>query len=44
MLNRSLTAVASVALALVVAGCSSSGGIESTYDYNREVDFRGYKT
>jgi hypothetical protein len=44
MLNRVLIATASLMLALIVAGCSSSGGIESTYDYNREVDFRGYKT
>ena len=44
MFNRALTATASVMLALIIAGCSSSGGIESTYDYNREVDFRGYKT
>jgi len=44
MLNRALITTASLMLALIVAGCSSSGGIESTYDYNREVDFRGYKT
>ncbi|TNF83226.1 MAG: DUF4136 domain-containing protein [Gammaproteobacteria bacterium] len=44
MFNRALTATATVMLALIIAGCSSSGGIESTYDYNREVDFRAYKT
>jgi hypothetical protein len=44
MFNRALTATASLMLALIVAGCSSSGGIESTYDYNREVNFSGYKT
>ena len=44
MFNRALTAAASLMLALIVAGCSSSGGIESTYDYNREINFSGYKT
>lgn len=47
MLNRALIAMTSLAATLglaLIAGCSSSGGIDSTYDYNREVDFRGYKT
>lgn len=44
MLYRAINTAAAMALALSIAGCSSSGGIESTYDYNREVDFRGYKT
>ncbi len=44
MFNRALVAIVSLGLVLIVGGCSSSGGIQSTYDYNREVDFRGYKT
>ena len=44
MFNRALTATASVMLALIIAGCSSSGGIESTYDYNREVNFTRLST
>jgi hypothetical protein len=41
--NRAFAA-ATLGLALIIGGCSSSGGIQSTYDYNREVDFRGYQT
>ncbi len=44
MLTRALISGASLGLALIVTGCSSSGGIESTYDYNREIDFSGYQT
>lgn len=44
MLNRALTAVGLLGLSLIVGACSSSGGIESTYDYNREIDFRSYQT
>ena len=44
MLNRALIGVTSLVLALALSACSSSGGIQSTYDYNREVDFQGYET
>ena len=33
-----------VAAALVLGGCSSSSSIDSTYDYNKAVDFSGYQT
>lgn len=45
MIYRVLTAlVAAAALVGGLSACSSSSGIDSSYDYNRQVDFRGYKT
>ena len=43
MLIRTLTAL-TVGLTLALVGCSSSSPIESAYDYNRQVDFTGYRT
>jgi hypothetical protein len=43
MLIRTLTAL-SIGLTLALGGCSSSSPIESAYDYNRQVDFTGYRT
>lgn len=43
MLIRTLTAL-TVGLTLALGGCSSSSPIESAYDYNRQVDFTGYRT
>ena len=30
--------------ALLIGGCSSSPSIDSSYDFNKDVDFRGYRT
>ena len=43
MLKRLLTAFG-LGLMLALGGCSSSSPIKSTYDYNRQVDFSGYRT
>lgn len=47
-MNRRLLTSSAVALALSIpaflSGCSSSPSIQSTYDFNRSVDFRGYQT
>ena len=42
-LNRSYLALAGL-IALLLGGCSSTPTINSAYDYNRSVDFSGYKT
>lgn len=45
MIYRLLTALVACTILLIGLGaCSSGGNIDSTYDYNREVDFSGYKT
>lgn len=45
MIYRVLTSLAIAAAILTgLSACSSSGGIKSTYDYNRQIDFTGYKT
>jgi hypothetical protein len=36
--------VATAIVLLLIAGCSSSPSIQSTYDYNREVDFTKFRT
>ena len=43
MLIRTLTAFG-LGLMLALGGCSSSSPIKSTYDYNRQIDFTGYRT
>ncbi len=45
MTYRVLATLAIAAAMLTgLSACSSSGGIQSTYDYNRQIDFSGYKT
>jgi hypothetical protein len=44
MIHRTTIAAAAIALAVSLGACSSSSPIQSTYDYNREIDFRGYQT
>jgi len=41
--NRVILAMAGL-IALLLGGCSSSQSIDSAYDYNKSVDFRGYRT
>ncbi len=40
---RTFSALA-LGLLLALGGCSSGAPIKSTYDYNRQVDFTGYRT
>lgn len=45
MTYRLFTALVTGTILLIGLGaCSSGGNIESTYDYNREIDFRSYQT
>lgn len=45
MIYRAFTSLAmAAAILLGLQACSSSSGIDSTFDYNRQIDFSGYKT
>lgn len=43
MLTRTLASFA-IGLLVALGGCSSSSPIKSTYDYNPQIDFTGYRT
>jgi len=44
MLKSAILSITALGLAAALGACSSSSPIESTYDYNREVDFTTYRT